>query len=147
MQKKRSMQIKWEEKNIIVICNVLIDFWYGQQRAEIFVTCSPLVTVAVVFTSCVTTRCSCRFRLCVVVVATVFSSSCCVLAFLPKSSCVVAVRVVTAVAVTYAPAADVSSCGAASAWLVVGFFFSSVKGDLVVFFVCGGVWGEGWIFG
>lgn len=63
-------------------------------------TWSPLVTVAVVFTSWVTTRCCCLVGSWVRVVATVFSSSCSVLAFLPRSSCVVAVRVVTAVAVT-----------------------------------------------
>lgn len=83
-------------------------------------TCSPLVTVAVVLTSCVTTRCSWRFKLCVVVVATVFSSSCCVFAFLPKSSCVVAVRVVTAVAVTYAP--DLSSGSAFLVRFIGGVF-------------------------
>lgn len=81
-------------------------------------TWSPLVTVAVVFTSWVTTRCSCRSLLCVVVVATVFVSNCCVRSFLPRSSWVVAVRVVTAVAVTYPPTPPVFSSIIASAWLI-----------------------------
>lgn len=54
-------------------------------------------------TSCVTTRCSCCSPRCVVVVATVFSSSCWVLTLLSRFSWVVAVRVVTAVAVRNLP--------------------------------------------
>lgn len=54
-----------------------------------------------VLTSCVSTRCSCRVADDVSVCATVFSSICCVRAFVSKSWCVVAVRVVTARAVTY----------------------------------------------